>query len=398
MSMVTPVLVTDAPSNASLAVVRSLGRRGVPVGVCTFDGEFNLAGFSRWASEACRLPSPSRDPAGFIDGLARLLETGKYPILFPTTDRTIQLIGQARDRLPSWIHVPIASDDALGTVLDKERTAVLAERVGVPIPRTWCPAGPAETAALAPGLPYPVIVKPRQTNFLAAHGPLVKADYKVVDSAERLLPAWRAVHDAVPRPVIQAMVRGRGVGINTLWNEGRPLVWFCHKRVREIDLRGGRSTAAVSAPCDARLVESAERMLAALRWHGVAMAEFKWDETSNRFWLLEINGRFWGSLPLALAAGVDFPYYLYQLTVGQTPEPVASYAEGVLARDAVAELKHFLKVMAHGKGARLTTLGQSPTILHPWKASFNWVPDDPEPGRREWLRTLARAFGRKKAA
>ena len=93
MSTVSPVLVTDAPSNASLAVVRSLGRRGVPVGVCTFDGEFNLAAFSRWASEACPLPSPSRDPAGFIDGLARLLETGKYPIVFPTTDRTIQLVG-----------------------------------------------------------------------------------------------------------------------------------------------------------------------------------------------------------------------------------------------------------------------------------------------------------------
>ena len=102
--------------------------------------------------------------------------------------------------------------------------------------------------------------------------------------------------------------------------------------MREIDLRGGRSTAAVSASCDPRLVDSAGRMLGALGWHGVAMAEFKWDETSNQFWLLEINGRFWGSLPLALAAGVDFPYYLYQLAVGQTPEPAASYAEGVLAR------------------------------------------------------------------
>jgi len=139
-------------------------------------------------------------------------------------------------------------------------------------------------------------------------------------------------------------------------------------------------------------------MLDALRWHGVAMVEFKRDEVTDRFWLLEINGRFWGSLPLALSAGIDFPYYLYQLASGTTPHPPSSYAEGVLARDAVAELKHFLKVMAHGKGARLATLGQSATILHPWKASFNWVADDPEPGRREWLRTLVRAFGRKKTA
>jgi predicted ATP-grasp superfamily ATP-dependent carboligase len=393
-----PVLVTDAPSNASLAVVRSLGRRGVPVGVCAFAGEFNLASFSRWASESWTLPSPSREPAGFIGELARLLETGKYPIVFPTTDRTIRLIGHARDRLPSWVRVPIAGDHAMRTVFDKQRTAELAERLGVPVPRTWCPADVAEAAALAPSLPYPVIVKPRQTNFLAPRGLLVKADYSVVESVDRLMPAWSAVHEAVPRPVIQAMVHGRGVGINTLWNDGQPLVWFCHKRVREIDLRGGRSTAAVSAPCDPRLVDSARRMLDALRWHGVAMAEFKWNERTNEFWLLEINGRFWGSLPLALAAGVDFPYYLYQLALGETPCPPDAYAEGVLARDAVAELKHFVKVMAHGRGTRLATLGQSATILHPWKASFNWVADDPEPGRREWLQTLARAFGRKRTA
>jgi predicted ATP-grasp superfamily ATP-dependent carboligase len=211
------------------------------------------------------------------------------------------------------------------------------------------------------------------------------------------MPAWSAVHEAVPRPVVQAMVHGRGVGINTLWNDGEPLVWFCHKRVREIDLRGGRSTAAVSAPCDPRLLDCTRRLLAALRWHGVAMAEFKWDERTDEFWLLEINGRFWGSLPLALAAGVDFPYYLYQLALGETPCPPAAYAEGVFARDAVAEFKHFVKVMAHGRGTRLATLGQSATILHPWKASFNWVADDPEPGRREWLQTLLRAFGRKRS-
>jgi predicted ATP-grasp superfamily ATP-dependent carboligase len=365
--------------------------------VCTFGGEFNLAAYSRWAAESVLLPSPTREPAGFIDALTRVLETGKYPIVFPTTERTIQLIAAARDRLPMWVRIPMPGPDALATVLDKQRTAALAERVGVPIPRTWCPEDVEATGSLAPTLSYPVIVKPRQTNFLA-DGHLVKTDYIVVDAAERLLPAWRTVDSATPRPVIQTLVRGRGAGMNTLWRDGKPLVWFCHRRLREIDLRGGRSTAAISAPCEPRLQESARRMLDALGWHGVAMVEFKWDEARDRFWLLEINGRFWGSLPLALACGVDFPYYLYQVANGETPELPGSYPAGVIARDAVAELKHFVRVMAHGRGQRLATLGQAPTILHPWKKSFNWVADDPEPGRREWLQAMAAAFCRWRAA
>jgi predicted ATP-grasp superfamily ATP-dependent carboligase len=397
VSAPAPVLVTDAPSNATLAVVRSLGRRGIPVGVVGFAGEFNLAGYSRWAAETFTLPSPSRDAAGFIEALTRLLETGKYPVVFPTTERTIQLVSAARPRLPAWVRIPIPAPDALATVVDKARTVALAERVGVSVPRSWCPDSAESAAELAPGLPYPVIVKPRQTNFLAADGHLAKTDYAIVRGEAALLPAWRRVHAAVPRPLIQALVRGRGVGMNGLWREGKPVVWFSHHRVREIDLRGGRSTAAVSVTCDPRLVDAAERMLGALRWHGVAMAEFKQD-ADGAFWLLEINGRFWGSLPLALAAGVDFPYYLYQLAVDETPAPPASYPPGVVARDAVAELKHFVKVMAAGGGARLATLRQAPTILHPWKQSFNWAPDDPDPGRREWLMTLRRALRWRRAA
>ena len=122
------------------------------------------------------------------------------------------------------------------------------------------------------------------------------------------------------------------------------------------------------------------------------MVEFKWDQATDTFALLEINGRFWGSLPLALAAGVDFPYYLYQIAVGDTPEPPPSYPLGVVARDAVGELKHFLQVMTGGGGARLATLRDAATILHPWKASFNWTADDPEPGRREWQNVVRRAF------
>ena len=398
MNAPAPVLVADAPSNASLAVVRSLGRRGIPVGVCEFADEFNLAGYSRYALERFTLPSPSRDASGFIDALGHVLSSGKYEVLFPTTERTIQLVASERHRLPDWVRIPIPDADALATVVDKERTAALAIKVDVPVPRTWCPSSPDEVASLADTLVYPVIVKPRQTNFLSANGSLAKTDYVIVSAAAALVAAWRAVDRAVPRPLIQTLVRGRGVGVNSVWCEGRPLTWFTHRRVREIDLRGGRSTAAESVASDARMVESARRMLAALHWHGVAMAEFKHDEASGQYWLLEINGRFWGSLPLALAAGVDFPYYLYQIAVDETPAPPATYPVGVMARDAVAELKHFVRVMRHGNGARLSTLRQAATILHPWKAAFNWTADDPEPGRREWRHVMGRAFGRGRAA
>ena len=339
------------------------------------------------------LPSPSRDADGFVAALCALLENGKYPILFPTTERTIQLIAAARSRLPAWVQVPIPTSEALLSVVDKQQTSTLADRVDVPVPRTWCPLSADDAAMLAPDLPYPVIVKPRQTNYQRHDGRLAKANYAVITAEADLAAAWQRIDAVVPRPLVQMLVRGRGVGINTLWRDGAPLTWFCHHRVREIDLRGGRSTAAVSAQCDPRLVESARRMLAALGWHGVAMVEFKWDESTGDYWLLEINGRFWGSLPLALAAGVDFPYYLYQVAVGEAPELPAWYPAGVVARDAVAEVKHFVRVMAHGNGARMATLRDARTILHPWKASFNWVTDDPEPGRREWLRAVSRAFG-----
>lgn len=395
------VLLTDAPSNATLAALRSLGRRGVPVGVCGFEGEFNLSFHSRYVGERLLLPSPTLDAPGFVRKLGEVLASGRYPVLFPTSERTIQLVSASRDSLPPSVRLPIPSREAVEVAQDKERTLALARSVGVPAPTTWCPEGPAEAARLAPGLPYPVIVKPRQTNFLDAGGRLRKAGYAVAPDARALERAWGEIHRAVPRPLIQALVAGAGAGVFSIWDRGTPLVWFAHRRLREEDPRGGRASAAASVTPDPRLVECATALLKALSWHGVAMVEFKHDERAQRFWLMEINGRFWGSLALALAAGVDFPYYLYRLALGEPVQAPAAYPPGVIARDAVGELKHFVRVMGGRRSrgpampSRLRTLLAAPTILHPSRASYNWTPDDPEPGRQEWLRVLRGLLGRR---
>lgn len=399
MSGPLAVLTTDAPSNANLAAVRSLGRRGIPVAVCGFPGEFNLSFHSRYVTERLTLPSPTREPGGFIAALASVLERGHYPILLPTTERTAQLVSEHRGVLPAWVRVPIAAPEAIATAVDKEQTLRLAASLGVSAPRTWCPDGPEALARLTPELPRPVLVKPRQTNFLAADGRLVKAGWAVARTPDELARAYCSIHATVPRPLIQELVPGAGAGIFSIWDTGTPLGWFAHRRLREEDPRGGRASAAVSVPGDPQLVENATRLLKALNWHGVAMVEFRQDRQRDRFWLMEINGRFWGSLSLALAAGVDFPYYLYQLAAGDPVEVPASYPAGVVARDAVAELKHFVRVMrGRPRGwpgdfpGRRATLLEAPTILHPWRHAYNWTPDDPRPGRHEWLDVARRRF------
>jgi predicted ATP-grasp superfamily ATP-dependent carboligase len=401
MTNPSPVLVTDAPSNANLAVVRSLGRRGIPVGVCGFEGEFNLSFHSRYVQERLHLPSPALDPAGFLESLQALLVTGKYPILFPTTERTIQLVAAHRERFPPWVRIPIAPREAIETVLDKEATLALAQRLGVPTPRTWCPEGPTALSGVLAEARYPVIVKPRQTNFLGEDGHLHKTGYTIVPDAAGLARAYDQIHRHVPRPLIQELVEGGGAGIFSIWDHGVPRAWFAHRRLREEDPRGSRASAAMSVPCDPRLREWSERLLRALRWHGVAMVEFKWDEARGTGTLMEINGRFWGSLALALAAGMDFPYWLYRLALQEPIEPPADYPVGVVARDPIAELKHLVRVLAPGRRAltgrgpsRWATVGHIFTILHPTRDSYNWTADDPEPGRQEWRHLLRRTMGR----
>jgi len=72
-----------------------------------------------------------------------------------------------------------------------------------------------------------------------------------------------------------------------------------HHRLREDPPTGGQSTAA-RAYFSEQLKEYGLRLLQALRWHGAAMVEFKLDSRSGQFVLMEINGKFWGSLELAL--------------------------------------------------------------------------------------------------
>ena len=304
-------LVLDAQSRAGLACVQSLGRAGIPVDAAA-ESSF-LAERSRWCRHALRQPRSS-DPASFARWIAEVSEANAYALVVPATEVSLRGIMSLPETHAPRRAAILPSNESLEIALSKPRTWDLARELDVPVPRSRI-----LDARDAPTEPesFPVVLKPART--------LVAIGSRFVSLSAiqaRNLEAWReGLTKLLPHgPVLeQEFVPGGGVGIECLYREGSMLWHFQHERLHEVPLTGGGSSYRRSALTDERLLAEAERLLDRLRWHGVAMVEFK--GSPDRHALMEINPRLWGSLPLTIAAGVDVPRGLWSVATGSDPGP-----------------------------------------------------------------------------
>jgi predicted ATP-grasp superfamily ATP-dependent carboligase len=132
-------------------------------------------------------------------------------------------------------------------------------------------------------------------------------------------------------PLVQEYIPGDGYGVEVLLNRGEPRALFMHRRLREYPISGGASTLRESVYHE-EMKDAALRLMRHLQWHGVAMVEFKLDQRDGLPKLMEVNGRFWGSLPLSIAAGVDFPGLLHEMVTKGDVAPAFDYRLGVKSR------------------------------------------------------------------
>jgi predicted ATP-grasp superfamily ATP-dependent carboligase len=164
--------------------------------------------------------------------------------------------------------------------------------------------------------------------------------------------------------LLQERVVGPGVGIFLCYDHGKPIARFSHRRLREKPPTGGVSVLSESVAAAPRAREYADALLVELGWHGVAMVEFKQDQRDGSLKLMEINGRFWGSLQLAIDAGVDFPGILLEVVCGRAPASPPPYRVGVRSRWLWGDLDSLLLTLqARGNTgqtwrARMRAIGQ----------------------------------------
>ncbi|KAB1186607.1 MULTISPECIES: ATP-grasp domain-containing protein [Haloferax] len=320
----TTVFVTDGQRRSALAVVRSLGRHGVTV-VCGESTRITTSFASKYVDKRVVYPDPQTHPEAFVDFLDEYLSTHDVDVLLPVEHASTRLVNKHKDRLSKHTLVPVAGHEAFERLVRKDHVMQQAERLGIPAPRTVYPDTADEAYELARELTFPVVIKLR--DAAGSKG------IQYVDDLEAFRDAYRTACQLGDRPLVQERIprEGRGVGAGILRWDGEIKARFEYQRLREFPPSGGPSTLRESIHDD-RLFEAAKTLLDDVDWQGVAMVEFKLDPRTDTPMLLEVNPRFWGSLHLPYRAGVEFPWQLVQCALGNDPEPVTDYPEGVRCR------------------------------------------------------------------
>jgi len=309
----------------------------------------SLAGSSRYCAGRVRYPSASNYGKAFQASVLKEMQSRDYKVLFPMTDITTILVAQMRDTLKPFVRVPIASEEQIGRVQDKRQVLLAAQRIGIGYPATFMLHDSEDLGTVAERLHYPVVLKPR-LSWLWRNSEWVSGGVQYAHDAEDLKKRYLQSHSLIPYPLVQERIDGEGRGVFLLvWN-GELKAAFCHRRLREKPPWGGVSVYRESMPFDREIVEKSYQLLQAFDWQGPAMVEFKVDNRDGQLKLMEVNGRFWGSLQLALDAGMNFPLLYYRLAIGEDVPSQFDYKAGVRSRWLLGDLDQLLIRWTHPDG------------------------------------------------
>lgn len=369
-----------------LATARSLGRQGIEVHAAPFD--FRAPALtSRYIAGIHDIPPWMGDGTAWRTAMHALLEAHQFDLVIPCDERNLLPLHLLRTQFEGLARLAIPNARAIDILFDKYETRALATRVGVPIARGRLARPDDQPAAILAEFGSPIVVKPRRSYTIDG---LAKRGRVHVTSDEALLA--HVLHEAEPDSLLlESCFEGDGLGLSILAHEGRLLQAFEHRRVHE---RSGSSFFRVSAAPTPDLVEACAALAAGVEYTGIAMVEFK-RNPSGGWILLEVNARPWGSLPLPVALGVDFPYRWYRLLVDGAESPPVPYRAGIFGRNVIPDLvaaiaaaeTHDTKIRK--TAALLQRLAGTRRMLVNAEKQDVYVRDDPAPARAE-LATIAR--------
>ena len=330
------VLVLDAHLRHAVAIVRSLGKQGVSVVSASAHRRFP-AKHSRYGQESVLLGSETSGVE-----LLRIIEEHEIDVVIAAGLPGNELLCLHRQQLEPHVRAAFNDLETYQCLSDKDAAGLLANRLGVRRPATRQARDPEDAVQLAEELCFPLVFKSPIDQGTVRYANDVEELRRLIAGFIRDNPV---LIDRGAYPLVQQYIDGVGHGFYGLADHGRLQAYFMHRRLHEVPPTGGPSAMAMSHR-DPKLLELGERFFSETAWHGVAMVEFKRSSLDGEYYFIEVNPKFWGSLDLSIAAGVDFPFLLYKLLIGAPLGVIAgAYRDDAIFRWLTMDLAY--AVSAH---------------------------------------------------
>jgi protein-tyrosine-phosphatase/predicted ATP-grasp superfamily ATP-dependent carboligase len=382
-------LILDGTPRVVVTVARSLNRKGIPV---------VFGRFGRWL-QATNSKSIGKhfdlhvDHTGYYQELNAIIEQENIDTIMPGNDLAMRSLLPHYGALASRVMLTIPDPCAVTAVLDKSRTLDVARRCAVTVPQTFDIKSINDLTLKAATLRFPIVAKPSQAGV--KYG--LKAQY--FNHISELVATFEEDPQFGLDTIFQTFVSGHSVGLSGLMHRGVFVAPFQHRRIQQWPASGGVAVLMESESVDIALLDKASDLLNAIKWEGPAMVEFRRDARTGEHFFLEVNGRFWGSLPLAWRCGLDFPYLQWQALHGMLGRKSFPYAAGVRVRWSGGAIRRLDKLWTDREERRLcgisraAALGQFLVCFAPGVRSALFDLKDPRPELADVLSAL-RVAGR----
>jgi len=341
------VIVYGTDTQIGLAIVRELGKAGCyVVGVGKSENSLGLK--SRYVRKKYVLTGGSDQQK--VRQLNEIAQENMVHFLLCVSESDILFFNRVKDCLKNIVPL-VPSLETINQVLDKSQTARLARLLGINTPKTYLIQSLEDVFDLEDQLSYPLILKWHNPHSVMESAQMLNICIEKIvycHSFDSLVTELSKLRPLGQYPMVQEYCPGYGLGQFFFMHQGEAILKFQHRRIHEWPPEGGFSTLCESIPLAEHdeLQTKSIALLAKLRWEGVAMVEYRFDPISNRAVLMEINGRFWGSLPLAYHSNVPFAWYTYKvLGLGEIPNESPQIIQGLQCRNLLLEVKRLHRIV-----------------------------------------------------
>ncbi|SFB92909.1 Predicted ATP-dependent carboligase, ATP-grasp superfamily [Halobiforma haloterrestris] len=347
------VAVPAITAPSTLACFRSLGGRdGTDVRTIALAERDGIpATRSRYCDETVPVPSPHENLIAYKDALLSVAMRPDVRTIIPVRDVDVYVLAKYKDEFDGYVSTPWPDLETLAAVQDRVQLFDAAEAAGVSVPDTALLDSTDNDWDWDWDWDREWIVKARYSILVDEYvDRCTPAEYLDPPKTEYLPPGEEPDVDRLRRemnhvPLLQEYVpTTEEYGFFALYDHGEPVATFQHRQLRGYSYAGGASSFRESVRIPA-LEEAGRDLLDHLEWHGLAMVEFLRDDETGEFKLMEINPRFWSSLPFSVQAGADFPYYYWQLANGKRAEIDHEYEAGLAGHLLRGELLYLRSIL-----------------------------------------------------